>query len=468
MQVRKGLQRHASMSIDTDTICAVATPAGRGGVAVIRVSGPSVPELCRSLAGKLPAPRSASLHRLHDADGALIDEALLLYFPAPASFTGEHVLELQTHGSPVVTDLLIQRLLQLGARIARPGEFSERAFLNNKLDLAQAEAIADLINSASVAAARFALRSLQGEFSRLVDHLVEGVTLLRIYIEAALDFPEEEIDFISEGDVAGRLRKLQAELSAIQQQARQGALVREGIKVAIVGEPNAGKSTLLNALSGEDTAIVSDIPGTTRDILRQTIHIDGLPIHVLDTAGLRDSDDPVEQEGIRRARQAIADADVLLLLCDARERASLASSALWRELSQQWPDKLLPVFNKIDLLGQGSADDSGDTSFEGHNALQLSARHGLGMDQLRARLKQLAGFNTGEEGGFIARRRHLDALARASSHLEQASAVLAASRAGELVAEELRLAQDLLGEITGKVSSDALLGRIFSSFCIGK
>lgn len=447
-----------------DTICAVATPAGRGGISVIRVSGPACQRLCEAVFGKLPAPNKATLGRFHDGQGQLIDQGILVHFAAPHSFTGEDVLELHTHGSPVITDLLLQRLVSLGARLARPGEFSERAFLNDKIDLAQAEAIADLINSASASAARFALRSLQGEFSRRIAHLVDGVTLLRVYIEAALDFPEEEVDFLAEGAVAERLHALCTELGGIQQQARQGALVREGIKVAIAGAPNAGKSTLLNALSGEDAAIVTDIPGTTRDILRQTIDIDGLPLHILDTAGLRDSDDPVEQEGIRRARRAIDDADLILLLVDARDRSSLSDNEIWRTLQAQHAARLLLVFNKIDLAGL----PPGETSVDNIPAIAISARQQLGLPLLRERLKRSAGFSPEEEGGFIARRRHLDALHRASTHLAQASAILVASKAGELVAEELRLTQDVLGEITGKVSSDALLGKIFSSFCIGK
>lgn len=452
------------MSQNRDTICAVATPSGRGGLAVLRVSGPDCAQLARTVAGRLPSPRTASLASLRDSSHTLIDEALVLYFPAPHSFTGEDVVEFHTHGSPVVTDLLLQQLIALGARLARPGEFSERAFLNDRIDLAQAEAIADLINSASVSAARFALRSLQGEFSRLVNQLADGITSLRVYIEAALDFPEEEIDFISEGDVLGQLQQLYKQLQAIQQQAKQGALVREGIRVAIAGEPNAGKSTLLNTLSGEDTAIVTDIPGTTRDILRQTIYLDGLPIHVLDTAGLRDSTDPVEQEGIRRAQLAIDDADLVLLLCDVREQQQLSAKRIWQQLTARHAHKLILVFNKIDLASVAPRE----TTQDGVPVLYLSAREGQGMDLLRHSLKQVAGYRSNEEGGFIARRRHLEALTKASSHLQQALALLQTSRAGELVAEDLRLAHDALGEITGKISSDELLGKIFSSFCIGK
>jgi tRNA modification GTPase len=452
------------MALGNDTICAVATPAGRGGISVVRVSGQECRSICEQICGSAPAANVARLSSFIDDDGQLIDQGIVVFFAGPHSFTGEDVLELQTHGSPIVTDLLIQRLLRLGARIARPGEFSERAFLNDKLDLAQAEAIADLISSASASAARFALRSLKGEFSRLVDGLVEQVTLLRVYIEASLDFPEEEVDFLTEGAVGNRLAELSRELENIRRQARQGALVREGIKVAIAGQPNAGKSTLLNALSGEDAAIVTDIPGTTRDILRMTIDIEGLPIHILDTAGLRHSDDPVEQEGIRRARKAIEEADLIMLVVDARERSSLADNLIWQQLSSEYGTRLLLVFNKIDLASAGPEIDK----VNGIPVASISAKQHIGLDNLRDQLKTAAGFTTREEGGFIARRRHLDALERADAHLSQAIAVMSGSKAGELVAEELHLMQSSLGEITGKVSSDALLGRIFSSFCIGK
>lgn len=452
------------MSLATDTICAVATPPGRGGISIVRVSGPLCRTICSALCGSIPQPKTAALGRFVDENGELIDQGIVVFFTAPRSFTGEDVLELQTHGSPVVTDLLIHRLIRLGARIARPGEFSERAFLNDKIDLAQAEAIADLINSASTSAARYALRSLQGEFSRLIEHLVESTILLRVYIEAALDFPEEEVDFLAEGAVSDKLEQLLCDLNGIQLQARQGALVREGIKVAIVGEPNAGKSTLLNALTGEDVAIVTDIPGTTRDILRMTIDIDGLPIHILDTAGLRTSTDAVEQEGIRRAWNALADADLAMLVVDAGQRTALEQNTICQQLLRDHRDKLIVVFNKIDLLQQPAST----SLWHGVPATAISAKQQVGLPLIRELLKKAAGFSTGEEGGFIARRRHLDALDRAEKHLRQALQVMREIKAGELVAEELRSTQDALGEITGKVSSDALLGRIFSSFCIGK
>lgn len=451
------------MTPGNDTICAVATPAGRGGISVIRISGPESAHFCTALCGSTPAPNVVRMARLRDAAGQVIDEGLVVYFAAPHSFTGEDVVELQTHGSPVVTDLLLQVLMAMGARLARPGEFSERAFLNDKIDLAQAEAIADLINSVSAAAARFAVRSLQGEFSRLVDQLVEELVLLRVYIEASLDFPEEEVDFLTEGAVGERLVHIAHKLGNVRLQARQGALIREGIKVAIVGEPNAGKSTLLNALSGEDAAIVTDIPGTTRDILRVSIDIDGLPVHILDTAGLRVSDDPVEQEGIRRARKAMDDADLILLVIDARAGGKLTDDPNCQDILERYQSRVLLVLNKTDLLAANQQVPAPVMP-----ALMISAKTQKGLSALRERIRQAAGFTAQEEGGFIARRRHIEALDLAQQHLQSASAVLEASHAGELVAEELRQAQQALGEITGRVSSDALLGRIFSSFCIGK
>jgi tRNA modification GTPase len=453
------------MTLPTDTICAVATPAGRGGIGVIRVSGPQSAVLCARIAGLTPLPRSVQYASFHNPEGELVDTGLSLFFRAPHSFTGEDVWELQTHGSPVVLDQLLSTLTQLGCRLARPGEFSERAFLNDKLDLAQAEAIADLIDSRSAAAARNALRSLQGEFSRLIDNLVEEVTSLRVYVEAAIDFPDEDVDFLSGGEVRSRLTALRERLAAVQSQARQGALLREGLRLVIAGEPNAGKSTLLNALAGMEAAIVTDIPGTTRDLLRQEITLGGVPIHIVDTAGLRESSDPVELEGIRRTRAAIAEADRVLLVVDVRTRESLASNPVWRELrvDPAVASKLSVIFNKTDLAGllpliQTEA---------GVPSIQISAKTGLGLDLLRQHILECAGFDTLEEGGFLARRRHLDALQRAALTLAEAETQLA-HKAGELVAEELRRTQDTLGEITGVVTADDLLGEIFGSFCIGK
>ncbi len=454
------------MTMPTDTICAVATPAGRGGVGVVRVSGPLSASLCSRIAGLEPAPGRIQFASFKNPQDQLIDTGLSLFFRTPRSFTGEDVWELQTHGSPVVLDQLLATLLQHGCRLARPGEFSERAFLNGKLDLAQAEAIADLIDSRSVAAARNAVRSLQGEFSLLIHELGDAITRLRAYIEAAIDFPDDDVDFLASGDLVARLAALREQLARVLAQARHGALLREGIQIVIVGEPNTGKSTLLNALAGMEAAIVTDIPGTTRDLLRQEITLSGVPVHILDTAGLRNSQDPIEQEGIRRARGAITQADRVLLLVDARTRVHLASNPVWRELFSDpgTAAKLTLLFNKIDLAGL----DPGTTTEQGVPALRVSGKMKLGLDHLRAHLLECAGFQAQDEGGFVARRRHLDALGRAGVALEEAARQLEQFKAGELVAEELRRAQDALGEITGVVTSDALLGEIFRSFCIGK
>jgi tRNA modification GTPase len=437
------------------TIAALATPPGRGGIGVIRVSGPGVPAIAQGVLGRLPAPRHAGLADFLDAEGRAIDQGLALYFPAPHSFTGEAVLELQGHGGTVVMDLLLRRVLELGARLARPGEFSERAFLNGKIDLAQAEAIADLIDSASQQAARCALHSLQGEFSRKIHGLVENLWTLRSYVEAGIDFPDEEIDLLADGQVTARIRELDEEITAILGQAEQGFLLREGMHLVIVGAPNVGKSSLLNALAGRETAIVTDIAGTTRDIVRDSIHLDGMPLHITDTAGLRETLDPVEQEGIRRAREALKSADLALILLDGREPAT-SEAVLCEELPAGC--KVLVVRNKCDLSGQPAG-------FAGE-VLHLSAKTGAGLDELRGYLKKRMGFH-GESGQFMARQRHLDALegARAALHL---AARQSQARHGELVAEELRQAQQALGEITGEVRSEDLLARIFSGFCIGK
>ncbi len=444
-----------------DTIAALATPPGRGGVGIVRVSGPAVVGIAEALLGHLPRPRVAAYLPFLDEQGAALDTGLALYFPNPHSFTGEDVLELHGHGGPVVMDLLLERCLALGARAARPGEFSERAYLNDKLDLAQAEAVADLIDSASVQAARLAMRSLQGEFSRRVHGLVEALTELRVYVESAIDFPEEEIDFLGDGAVAERLAAVQRRLADTRAQARQGNLLREGIRVVIAGRPNAGKSTLLNALAGRDSAIVTDIPGTTRDVLREQISIDGLPLHIIDTAGLRESADAVEQEGVRRAWAEIEGADHILLLHAADSDDD--DSELHGRLAAAGPP-LTRVWTKIDL----SADPPRRRETPQGIELWLSARTGAGLDDLRRHLKACAGFQPGGEGQFMARRRHLDALARASEHLSRGSHQLHRAAAGELLAEELRQAQQALGEITGEFAADDLLGEIFSSFCIGK
>ena len=446
----------------TDTIAAVATPPGRGGIGVIRVSGPLSAAIAEAVGGPLPSPRQAALRRFCAGDGAVIDEGIVLYFPAPHSFTGEDVLELQGHGGPVVMDLLLARVCELGARPARPGEFSERAFLNDKLDLAQAEAIADLIASDTAAAARAALRSLQGEFSQRVHALVEGLIELRMYVEAAMDFPEEEIDFLADGVIAARLRALREQLSALQAAAGQGRLLRDGMTVVIAGRPNAGKSSLLNHLAGREAAIVTAIPGTTRDVLREHISIDGMPLHVIDTAGLRDSDDPVEREGIRRAWAEIAAADRILMVVDDRLGLDREEQRLRERLPLATPVTVL--YNKIDLSGGSPMVRDGEWGTE----IRLSAKTEAGLELLREHLKACMGYHGGEEGVFMARRRHLDALERATAALDRAAYQLEVIRAGELVAEELREAQNALAEITGEFTSEDLLARIFSSFCIGK
>lgn len=448
------------MRAPTDTIAAIATPPGRGGVGIVRVSGPATRAIALSLVGRVPEPRYATLLPFRDATGAMIDRGLVLFFPGPDSFTGEDVLELHGHGGPMVLDLVLREALARGARLARPGEFSERAFLNDKIDLTQAEAIADLIDSGSEQAARSALRSLEGEFSRRVRALIEALIEARVFVEAAIDFPEEEIDFLGDPALLQRLDALAADITALKHAARQGCLLREGMTVALVGRPNAGKSSLLNALSHSDTAIVSEIPGTTRDVLRAEIQIDGLPVHVLDTAGLRATDDAIESEGVRRARAAIARAHRALVLIDDRDPTPDAA-ALLAELPPGLPHTVLRT--KIDLTGRPpaiSADDPVD--------IALSAQTGAGLDLLRAHLKTCMGYEVVGAGTFVARRRHLDAITRAHAHIEAGRAQLVNAQAGELLAEELRAAQQALGEITGEFTADELLGRIFASFCIGK
>lgn len=444
-----------------DTIAAIATPPGRGGIGIVRVSGPAVTKLAVTLLDSVPAPRRAELRTFRDAHGAELDSGLALFFPAPHSFTGEDVLELHAHGGPVVLSLLLQRVCALGARRARPGEFTERAFLNDKLDLAQAEAVADLIDAASEQAARAAQRSLRGEFSARVQALSEALIELRAYIEAAIDFPDEELDFLSDGKVGERLAAIHERLEDLQRAATQGSLLREGLTLVIAGRPNAGKSSLLNALAGHDAAIVTAVPGTTRDLLHEQITLDGLPLHVVDTAGLRDSADPVEQEGVRRAWEAARSADRVLLVVDD----ALGFSAADRQILEQLPAGLAVtvVYNKVDLSGRAPQRDEEQQPA----SVSLSARTGEGLNLLREHLKQIAGFQPFGEGSFLARRRHLEALDRARLHLGGAQQCLQ-ERAGELLAEELRLAQQALGEITGEFSSEDLLSKIFSSFCIGK
>lgn len=457
----------SALSMDEDTIAAVATAPGRGGIGIIRLSGPGARRIGERIANTNLQPRHAHFSTFRSAEGATLDTGISLYFPGPHSFTGEDVVELQGHGGPVILDLLLRACITAGARQARPGEFSERAYHNDKLDLAQAEAIADLINSTTEQAARNAHRSLQGEFSRLIDGLLESVTRLRVYVEAAIDFPEEEIDFLADGRVAGELQVLTRELQAVLDSARQGNLLREGMKVVIAGRPNAGKSSLLNALAGQDTAIVTPVAGTTRDILREYIQLDGMPLHIVDTAGLRESSDAVEQEGIRRAQAEIASADRVLLVLDmTRENLDTNPSRLWPEEAGTLPATIpvTVIHNKCDLDGTTPTLEKLDS----HTLIRLSAKEGDGVDLLRQHLKDSMGYYHGESGAFSARRRHLQALHKAADFLEDGRRQLQDAGAGELLAEDLRACHDALGTITGKLSSDELLGEIFSSFCIGK
>ncbi|WP_290635515.1 tRNA uridine-5-carboxymethylaminomethyl(34) synthesis GTPase MnmE [Aquisalimonas sp.] len=446
--------------MDTQTICAVATPPGQGGVGVVRASGPGARRLLETVAGPMPEPRYAAFRRFRGERGDTLDEGLVLWFPGPRSFTGEDVVEFQGHGGPVVMDRLLRRLTGLGARLARPGEFSERAFLNGRLDLAQAEAVADLIAAGSEAGAKAAMASLQGAFSERVHALTEALVALRVYVESAIDFPDEEIDFLGDGEVAARLRRVRADLDAVRAAAGQGRVLRDGMTVVIAGRPNAGKSSLLNALAGDSPAIVTDIAGTTRDVLREHIQIDGMPLHVIDTAGLRNSDEPVEQEGIRRAWQAIETADRLLLVVDDRDGVGTPEREILARLPTGLPVTL--IRNKADLSGAATGLDHGGD----HDAVTLSAVSGAGLGDLREHLKDCMGY-TAAESGFIARRRHLDALVRTDTALAAAEQQLALG-AGELVADDLRRAQDALGEITGSFTTEDLLGEIFSTFCIGK
>lgn len=447
--------------VSNDTITAQATPPGRGGIAIVRVSGPLVSVIAEAILGVLPAPRVATYLPFRDENGDVLDEGVAIYFPNPHSFTGEDVLELQGHGGPVVVDLILQRILQLGVRLAKPGEFSERAFLNGKLDLAQAEAIADLIDASSTQAARLALRSLQGEFSKEIHALNEKIIYLRMYVEAAIDFTDEEIDFLGDAKIASSLIDIISHLNLIQSNAKQGSFLREGITAVIVGEPNVGKSSLLNCLSGKELAIVTDIPGTTRDVLRDYILIDGMPMHIIDTAGLRESQDIVEQEGIRRAYQEIEKADILLYMEDATR---LSASVLPDHVMQAMQDKILYVRNKIDLCSETPHVKQEENKI----IISLSAKAQLGIDALKQQIKSLVGFENQTEGLFLARRRHLDALKRATVHVQEALEQLSINRSGELAAEDLRLAHLALCEITGEFTVDDLLGRIFSSFCVGK
>lgn len=450
-----------------DTIVAQATPIGRGGVGILRVSGPLASKVAEAVLGKTLTPRMANYLPFKDSNGATLDQGIALFFKAPNSFTGEDVLELQGHGGQVILDILLKRILEVeGVRIARAGEFSEQAFLNDKLDLAQAEAIADLIDATSEQAARSALKSLQGEFSNKINQLVDSVIYLRTYVEAAIDFPDEEIDFLADGKIEGHLNDIIQQLNGVRQEAKQGAILREGMKVVIAGRPNAGKSSLLNALAGREAAIVTDIAGTTRDVLREHIHIDGMPLHIIDTAGLREASDEVERIGIARAWEEIAQADQVLLMIDSTEQKVDDFKAEWAEFLAKLPPNMpvTVIRNKVDLSGE----PEGLEQLENFTLIRLSAQTKVGVDLLREHLKKSMGYQSSTEGGFLARRRHLQALEEAAEHLARGHVQLTQFFAGELLAEELRMVQNALSEITGQFTSDDLLGNIFSSFCIGK
>ncbi len=448
--------------IHEDTIAAIATPRGRGGVGIIRVSGSQARRVARAITALEPGHRQVRPCGFRDADGQQIDFGLLLCFRAPQSFTGEDVVELHAHGGPVVLDMLLARVLELDCRLARPGEFSERAFLNGKIDLLQAEAIADLIDSASSQAARSAVRSLQGEFSTRIQELQEQLTALRSYLEAALDFPDEEVELLRQGDVRARLEDCLQRTTGLIAAANQGMILHDGLNVVIAGRPNVGKSSLLNLLAARERAIVSATPGTTRDTLSETILIDGMPLHVIDTAGLRNTDDPVEQEGMRRARIEVSGADALLLMLEYGQPAGALERDIIAAAAQ--PERVLILRNKIDRHRLQPALRETDLGQE----ILLSARDGLGLDLLQSWLKHCAGMQDGDEGCFAARRRHLDSLQQARERLAACVAMFAQPVECELLAEELRLVQQSLGAITGEFTSDDLLGEIFSSFCIGK
>ena len=457
-----------------ETIVAIATAPGRGGVGIVRVSGKEALKIANVILGFKPKPRYAHYGPFKDQNSTVLDEGIALFFPNPHSFTGEDVFELQGHGGPVVLDLIMQACIALGARPARPGEFSERAFLNDKMDLAQAEAIADLIDSASEQAARCALRSLQGVFSNKVHDLLEQLTYLRIYVEAAIDFPEEEIDFLSDGKVTGMLDKLKNSVASVLQEATQGAIMREGMNVVIAGRPNVGKSSLLNVLAGNERAIVTDIAGTTRDVLKEHIHIDGMPLHIIDTAGLRQASDEVERIGIERAWQEIEQADRVLLMVDSSTGEADSEKLLHAIYDEQGlksqadnviaEHRITVIRNKADL----SAEQIGFDNDAQYPTVTMSAKHNQGVDVLREHLKEVMGYNASAEGGFLARRRHIEALKQAQQSILAGESQLQGMGAGELLAEDLRVAQQALSQITGEFTADDLLGEIFSSFCIGK
>tara|TARA_B110001469_G_scaffold116263_1_gene121328 strand:+ start:2753 stop:4171 length:1419 start_codon:yes stop_codon:yes gene_type:complete len=461
-----------------ETIAAQATAPGRGGVGIIRISGPETVNVAKTILGRVPEIRKAEYLPFKNRDKHILDQGIALFFKAPNSFTGEDVLELQGHGGPVILDMILKEVLAINkVRMAKPGEFSEQAFLNDKLDLTQAEAIADLINSSSEQAARCALQSLKGNFSKLVNDMVESIIHLRMYVEAAIDFPEEEIDFLADKKIVTELKAIISKVESVRQQAQQGSIIREGMRVVIAGRPNAGKSSLLNALSGKETAIVTDIAGTTRDVLTEQIHIDGMPLHIIDTAGLRESTDKVEKIGIERAWQEINQADRVLLMVDAADDNSVKSDEL--TIKEDWPEffKRLPsnigltiIRNKADISNAvtGYIEVNDSTADNIHSIVTLSAKTGDGVDSLKEHLKTIMGYQGSTEGGFMARRRHLIALERTHEHLKIGLEQLESYVAGEILAEELRICQQELDQITGEFTSDDLLGKIFSSFCVGK
>jgi tRNA modification GTPase len=446
------------LSPPADTIVAVATAPGKGGIGVVRISGSSAALIAKRLLSKLPSPRQATLTEFQNANNEIIDKGVALYFPGPNSFTGEDVLELQGHGGPVVMDCLLTAVVAAGARLARPGEFSERAFLNGKMDLAQAEAVADLIDASTQQAAISAMRSLQGHFSERIGELAKTLMQLRLYVEAAIDFPEEEIDFLGDGHILSKIEEALSKLSLLQQQAKQGQLLKEGMSVVIVGQPNAGKSSLLNCLTGQETAIVTPIAGTTRDLVKETIQIDGMPLHIVDTAGIRQQAEEIEKEGIRRAILQQDLADRILLVIDANKYPLF--SPVEEDVLRQFGHKTSVILNKIDIAKI--------SPIERENTLYLSAKTGQGLQELKNHLKECMGYQANESGTFTARRRHLTALRVTRDCCERAKEQLITYKAGELVAQELKMAQNALGEIVGKVTTDDLLGEIFANFCIGK
>ncbi len=445
-----------------DTIVAIATPPGRGGVGIIRLSGPRAYELGLKISARNQlTPRFAHYGAFYDLTGELIDEGILLYFKAPHSFTGEDIIEIQCHGSPIVLDQLIQQCLVHGARVAKPGEFTERAFLNDKIDLTQAEAIADLIQASSLTAARMAIKSLQGIFSQKIDHLNQQMIQLRLYVEAAIDFPEEEIDFLNDGKIAAKLSDILADLLALEQSATQGVIIREGLSVVIAGRPNAGKSTLINQLAGRDVAIVTELAGTTRDVIREHIVLDDIPMHIIDTAGLRECHDVVEQEGVKRAWHELGLADCVLLVIDANvdEHDAELDDSIAAKLPAQVP--VIRIYNKADTLKNPL------THLLSKHDVLISAKSGKGIPSLINKIKEVVGFQP-TEGQFLARRRHIEALNQAKNLILSGQSQLKTHRAGELLAEDLRLAHQVLSEVTGEFTSEDLLGEIFSNFCIGK